>query len=98
MTPSQAQSSGAPGQHADAAPASVDSAPAPDGPPPPPAVVVRGDATPEEVAVLVAVLAAAAGGDGPASERRPSTWASRSAVLRRTVGHGPGAWRTSLRP
>ena len=85
-----------PGTEAASAPG--DSAPAPDAARVAPAVVVRGDATPEELAALVAVLAAAAGGADPASERRPSTWAARSAVLRRPVGHGPGAWRTALRP
>ncbi|WP_119728597.1 acyl-CoA carboxylase subunit epsilon [Thermomonospora amylolytica] len=65
--------------------------------------VVRGDATPEEIAALVAVLtarasaaAAAAGGDdGP---RPVSAWADRSAMVRRPLPHGPGAWRASMLP
>jgi hypothetical protein len=61
-------------------------------------VVVRGAATAEEVAALVAVLAAASGnGDGSAPDSAQSAWAAHGATLRRPVGHGPGAWRTSLR-
>ncbi len=61
-------------------------------------VVVGGAATAEEVAALVAVLAAASGdGDGSAPEAAQSAWAAHGATLRRPVGHGPGAWRTSLR-
>ena len=67
-------------------------------PPAAPAIVVRGDATPEQVAALVAVLSAASGGDEPASDGSPSTWAAHSAAMRHPVNHGPGAWRTSLRP
>jgi hypothetical protein len=63
-----------------------------------PAIVVRGDATPEQLAALVAVLSAASGGDEPASEGPSSAWATRTAAMRRPVSHGPGAWRTSLRP
>ena len=66
--------------------------------PPPPAVVVHGHATAEELAALVAVLWAASGGDEPASGRSRSTWAAHSAAMRQPVNHGPGAWRTSLRP
>ncbi|HSF98595.1 MAG TPA: acyl-CoA carboxylase epsilon subunit [Ornithinibacter sp.] len=64
----------------------------------PSVVVVRGAATPEEVAALVAVLAAASG-DGADStpEAALSAWAAHGATLRRPVGHGPGAWRNSLR-
>ena len=77
------------------------SSPAQSPPGPRPAIVVRGDATPEELAALVAVLSAASGGDGdgdPASDDTASTWAAHSAAMRRPVGHGPGAWRTALRP
>ena len=63
-----------------------------------PAIVVRGDATPEQLAALVAVLSAASGGDEPASDGSGSAWATRTAAMRRPVSHGPGAWRTSLRP
>jgi hypothetical protein len=67
--------------------------------PAPPAIVVRGDATPEQLAALVAVLSAASGGDEPASEgSTSSTWAAHSVAMRHPVNHGPGAWRTSLRP
>lgn len=75
-----------------------DGAPTPDAAPPAPAVVVRGEATPEELAALVAVLSAVSGGeDDAASDGTASTWAAHSAAMRRPVGHGPGAWRTSLR-
>ena len=69
-----------------------------EAPPAAPAIVVRGDATPEQLAALVAVLSAASGDDEPASEGTSSTWATRTAAMRRPVSHGPGAWRTSLRP
>jgi Acyl-CoA carboxylase epsilon subunit len=64
------------------------------------AVVVRGGATPEEVAALVVVLTAAGAGAGrdPAPGDRVSGWAAHSAVLRRPLGHGPGAWRAAARP
>ena len=63
------------------------------------AILVHGDASPEEVAALVAVLAAASGGGPTASdEDTAATWSAHSAALRRPVPHGPGAWRTSLRP
>ena len=67
-------------------------------PPTAPSIVVHGDATPEQLAALVAVLSAASGGDEPASEGTSSTWATRTAAMRQPVSHGPGAWRTSLRP
>ena len=69
-----------------------------EAPPAAPAIVVRGDATPEQLAALVAVLSAASGGDEPASDGSGSAWATRTAAMRRPVSHGPGAWRTSLRP
>jgi Acyl-CoA carboxylase epsilon subunit len=81
--PNQATKSGA--TDAEAAPAA-------------PAIAVRGDATPEQLAALVAVLSAASGGDEPASDGSSSAWATRTAAMRRPVSHGPGAWRTSLRP
>ena len=65
---------------------------------PPVAVVVHGAAGPEEVAALVAVLSAASGaGDDSSRDQRTSTWAAHSVAMRRPVGHGPGAWRSSLR-
>jgi hypothetical protein len=63
-----------------------------------PSIVVHGMATPEQVAALVAVLSAASGGDEPASDDSTSTWAAHSATMRHQVDHGPGAWRSSLRP
>ena len=67
-------------------------------PPVTPAIVVHGDATPAQLAALVAVLAAASCGEDPASDVSTSTWAAHSAAMRHPVNHGPGAWRTSLRP
>jgi hypothetical protein len=64
----------------------------------PAAVVVRGAATPEELAALVAVLSAASGRDQPASDGSTSTWAAHAVALRHPLDHGPGAWRSSLRP
>ena len=69
-----------------------------EAPPAAPAIVVRGDATPVQLAALVAVLSAASGGDEPASDGSASAWATRTAAMRRPVSHGPGAWRSSLRP
>ena len=75
------------------------STPSPDAAPTAPAVVVHGDATPEELAALVAVLSALSGGeDDAAAHATASPWAAHAAAMRRPVGHGPGAWRTSLRP
>jgi Acyl-CoA carboxylase epsilon subunit len=60
---------------------------------------VDGPATAEDVAAIVAVLAALAGADGAhRSADRASGWAAPRAAMRRPVGHGPAAWRTSLRP
>ena len=90
MTPPQPDTTATPATGVPAAPAT--------GVPAAPAIVVHGDATPEEVAALVAVLSAVSGGEDPASDGATSTWTARSAVMRRPVGHGPGAWRTALRP
>ena len=61
--------------------------------------VVRGDPTDEELAALTVVLAAVAGrktaADTPTSR---SSWSDRSAVLRRPLHAGPGAWRNSAMP
>jgi len=56
--------------------------------------VVSPDATPEEVAALVAVLSAL-GGAEPEAPRPRSQWASPHRAVRRTLPHGPGAWRAS---
>jgi len=67
--------------------------------------VVRGDASAEEIAALTAVLAA--GSAAAARAAAASTagrggqafgWASRRAMLRKPLSHGPGAWRASARP
>ena len=63
-----------------------------------PAIRITGPATPEDVAAIIAVLAAAAAGDDDSDTSRTSTWAAHAAAMRRPVGHGPAAWRTSLRP
>ncbi|GAB6901420.1 acyl-CoA carboxylase epsilon subunit [Kineosporia succinea] len=70
--------------------------------------LVRGDATAEEVAALVAALGAvrdagvASAGDAAgapaltAHGRTPrSGWRDRSALVRRPLSPGPGAWRAS---
>jgi hypothetical protein len=76
---------------------------------PPALAVVRGDASAEEIAALTAVLAArsaaarsaaarAAAASGPGRGGRSFGWASRRAMLRKPLSHGPGAWRASARP
>jgi hypothetical protein len=68
--------------------------------------VVRGDASAEEIAALTAVLAArsaaaarlAAASAGTGRGGRAFGWASRRAMLRKPLSHGPGAWRASARP
>ena len=56
--------------------------------------VITPDATPEEIAAVVAVFAAMSGG-APAPEKPRSLWASPAQRMRRTLPHGPGAWRAS---
>jgi hypothetical protein len=68
-----------------------------------PVIHVGGPATAEDIAALVAVLvAAASGAEGADGAGRPSArasaWAAHRAAMRGPVGHGPAAWRTSLRP
>jgi hypothetical protein len=62
--------------------------------------VIRGNASAEEIAALVAVVAAkSAGSPGPpTAAAATSRWASRQAMLRRPLCHGPGAWRASALP
>jgi acyl-CoA carboxylase epsilon subunit len=67
--------------------------------------VVRGDASAEEIAALTAVLAAkstvaARLAAASAADRGGQTfgWASRLAMLRKPLSHGPGAWQASARP
>jgi len=67
--------------------------------------VVRGVASAEEVAALTAVLAAKnaaaarlAGASAAGRGGRTFGWASRQAMLRKPLSHGPGAWRASARP
>jgi acyl-CoA carboxylase epsilon subunit len=82
-----------------------------DGPPPaeradrPLLTVVRGDASAEEIAALTAVLAAksaaaARSSAASAAGRGGQTfgWASRRAMLRTPLSHGPSAWLASARP
>ncbi len=64
-----------------------------------PVIQVSGPATAEDVAAIVVVLAAASGAGGAdGNATRASAWAAHRAAMRRPVGHGPAAWRTSLRP
>jgi len=72
---------------------------------PPVLAVVRGDASAEEIAALTAVLAAKsaaaarlAGASAAGRGGRTFGWASRQAMLRKPLSHGPGAWRASARP
>jgi acyl-CoA carboxylase epsilon subunit len=59
--------------------------------------VVRGDATPEEVAAVVAVLASLRA-PAPAPKRRAPEWNAPHRLVRRTLPHGPGGWRSSALP
>ena len=59
--------------------------------------VVTPDATPEEVAAVVAVLSALGGGEPAPAPRRPE-WSAPHRQVRRTLPHGPGAWRASGLP
>ena len=60
--------------------------------------VVRGNPSPEELAALIAVVSARGSGAAEPEPAPPSRWASRSALLRRPLPHGPGAWRASALP
>ena len=59
--------------------------------------VVNPDATPEEIAALVAVFAAV-GGDAPAPPRPRPEWNAPHRLVRRTLPHGLGGWRSSAAP
>ena len=67
--------------------------------------VIGGDASPDEIAALVAALAeraAAARSAAAALAARRATrpgpgWSDRSALLRKPLRHGPGAWQASGR-
>ena len=60
--------------------------------------VVRGTPDDVELAALTAVVSviAAKGGSG-GSQHRPH-WSSPRSLLRRPIGHGPGAWHASGLP
>jgi hypothetical protein len=61
--------------------------------------IVKGDPTPEEVAALVAVVSAmanAAAEQASREKKQPrAEWSARHRLVRRTLHHGPGAWRAS---
>ena len=59
--------------------------------------VVRGDATPEEVAALVAVLGSL-GGTAEVPRKRAPEWNAPHRMVRRTLPHGAGGWRSSGLP
>ncbi|MGY2704450.1 acyl-CoA carboxylase epsilon subunit [Nocardioides sp. HB32] len=59
--------------------------------------VIRGDATPEEVAAVVAVLAALRAPAAAPARVHPE-WKAPHRVVRRTLPHGPGGWRSSGLP
>jgi hypothetical protein len=79
-------------------PADTDQPPSDQPPSEPLLRVVRGDASslaPEEIAALLAVLASRPVVDDVPPEPTRSAWSDRSALLRRPVHPGPGAWRHS---
>jgi hypothetical protein len=64
-----------------------------------PVSVVRGTPTAEELAAVVAVLMSRRGSSSSSSFLPdPSAWADPAARLRRSVSHGPDAWRRSALP
>ena len=65
---------------------------------PPVLRVISGDASADEVAAVVAAVMAGSGPASRAGGRGPrSAWSDRSALLRRTLPHGPDAWRLNAR-
>jgi len=66
-------------------------------PAPPVLRVVNPDATPEEIAALVAVFSAMGGG-APAAPRPRPEWNAPHRLVRRSLPHGPGGWRSSALP
>ncbi|MGH3342039.1 MAG: acyl-CoA carboxylase subunit epsilon [Carbonactinosporaceae bacterium] len=66
--------------------------------------VVRGEPTPAELAALVTVLSALSALSALLSTARSesadslSAWRDRSALLRKPLSPGPGAWRASALP
>jgi hypothetical protein len=69
--------------------------------PPPLLRIVKGDPRPEEVAALVAVvqgMANAAAEESARAARPTPEWRSAARRVRRTLRHGPGAWRASGLP
>src|SRR3546814_172629 len=60
--------------------------------------VVNSDATPEEIAALVAVFSALGSGGAEAPAPTPSAWSANHRRVRRSLPHGPGAWRSSGLP
>ncbi len=59
--------------------------------------VIRGDATPEEVAAVVAVLASLRAPAEAPKRSRPE-WNAPHRLVRRTLPHGTGGWRSSGLP
>jgi hypothetical protein len=65
--------------------------------------IVRGNPTASEIAAVVTILAArlgqagGAGAAGAVPDRR-SGWSARSAMMRRPLARGPGAWRAAALP
>jgi hypothetical protein len=61
--------------------------------------VVRGEPDDAELVALTAVvLGMAAAPQAEPAQPQPSAWADRASALRRTLPHGPGAWRASGLP
>ena len=58
--------------------------------------ILTPDATDEEVAALVAAMAAT-GAEEPTARPTPA-WSAPARRVRRTLRHGPGAWRASGLP
>jgi hypothetical protein len=59
--------------------------------------VVRGEPDDVELAALTVVVSALAAARASAA-KNPPHWSVPRAMLRRPIGHGPGAWRASGLP
>jgi hypothetical protein len=57
--------------------------------------VVRGEPDDAELVALTAVVLGMASAPRPAVEPQRSAWADHATAMRRTLPHGPGAWRAS---
>ncbi len=60
--------------------------------------IVNPDATPEEIAAIVAVFSALGSDEPEPPARRRPEWNAPHRLVRRSLPHGPGGWRSSGLP